>query len=295
MRRAQLVMREHQVRPARLDVEHRAEVLGRDRRALDVPARPPGAELRVPGRLPRPGAEPDQRVQRILLPRPARVTAALRGQLDHGRRSEPGHRAEGRVGRPGKVHVAVQVIERAMASQGLVEPLDDAQRLNRPDQAGRGQDPQRRHVPAVPVDLAPGQVLPVFAVPGRPFQQRVIDIGDVLHVADLVTGITPGADQQVPGDVGRRVPDMRGVIGSYPACVQGRGTPGRGHGELAAGRIGNPHLRAAPGQVGNACGAPGFHERQATESSARRRRRPVRPARRHRPGRAAAARSRAGP
>ncbi len=45
---------------------------------------------------------------------------------------------------------------------------------------------QRLHVFAVPLCLPAGQLAPVLAVPVGPFQQRVIDVGDVLHVDDGV-------------------------------------------------------------------------------------------------------------
>ena len=100
VRRAHLVVREHQVAAARLHVEGRAEVLGGDRRALHVPAGPPGPEARLPGRLARPLRPPDERVERVLLAWPVRVAAALGGQLGHlrdgqpGRGARPGQRAE---------------------------------------------------------------------------------------------------------------------------------------------------------------------------------------------------------
>ena len=74
------MMREHQVRAACLDIEDRAEVLGGDRGALDVPAGPAAPERRVPGRLAGPFGAPDQAVKRVLLPRPAGIAAALGGE-----------------------------------------------------------------------------------------------------------------------------------------------------------------------------------------------------------------------
>src|SRR5207302_5175554 len=46
-----LVVREHQVEPAAVDLERRAEELLRHRRALDVPAGPASAPRRVPPRV----------------------------------------------------------------------------------------------------------------------------------------------------------------------------------------------------------------------------------------------------
>src|ERR1700722_18943814 len=69
-------MREHQVPTPSLHVERVAQIVGRDRGALHVPARPAGAERRRPRRLTGPLGQPDHRVQRVLLPRPTRIAAA---------------------------------------------------------------------------------------------------------------------------------------------------------------------------------------------------------------------------
>ena len=194
MRRAQLVVREHQVRTARLHVEGGAQVIGGDRGALDVPAGPAAAEPRVPGGLAGAFGAPDQGVQRVLLPRPAGVAAALRGQVGHlggvvpRRGARPGQRAELRVGRLGEVQVLVHVVQRAPVRHPGGEPLDDRQCLDRPDQVGGRQDAQRLHVGAVALDLAAGQFAPVLAVARGPFQQRIVDVGDVLHVDHGVPG-----------------------------------------------------------------------------------------------------------
>ena len=186
------MVREHQVRAARLDVEGVAQVLGGDRRALDVPAGPAAPEPGVPGRLAGPFRPPDQDVERILLAGAVRVAAALGGEFGHlGRavpagRARPGQRAEPGVRRLGEVDVLVHVVQGAPVGHPGAEPLDDGQRLDRADQVGRRQDAQRLHVLAVPLGLAAGQLAPVLAVPVGPLQQRVIDVGDVLHVDDGV-------------------------------------------------------------------------------------------------------------
>ena len=77
VRGAHLVVREDQVAPAGLHVESRPEVFDGDRGALHVPARPAAAEARVPGGFARPLRPPDERIERVLLPWPLRVAAAL--------------------------------------------------------------------------------------------------------------------------------------------------------------------------------------------------------------------------
>ena len=188
------MVREHQVRATRLDVEGAAQVFGGDRRALDVPAGPAAPEPGVPGGLAGPFRPPDQDIERILLAGPVRVAAALGGEFGHlggavtAGGAGPGQGAEPRICRLGEVDVLVHVVQGAPVGHPGVEPLDDGQRLNRADQVGRRQDAQRLHVLAVPLGLAAGQFAPVLAVPVGPLEQRVIDVGHVLHVDDGVAG-----------------------------------------------------------------------------------------------------------
>ena len=74
-----LVVREHEVVAAAVDVEALAEDLERHRRALDVPARPARAPRRVPGRLARLRRLPQREVDRAALRarRPRRARRAL--------------------------------------------------------------------------------------------------------------------------------------------------------------------------------------------------------------------------
>jgi len=122
-----------------LDIEDRAEVLGGDRGAFDMPAGPAAAERRVPGRLAGPFRPPDQAIERILLPRPVRIAAALRGELGHLHRTEFAGRAgsrqqtEPRVCRLREVDILIDVVQGTPVRHLGAEPLDDGQRLNRPD------------------------------------------------------------------------------------------------------------------------------------------------------------------
>ena len=56
-------------------------------------------------------------------------------------------------------------------------------------------------------------------VAGRPFQQGIVDVGDVLHVAHGVTGGQPEAMDRVEEYVGGRMADMGGVVRRYSADV----------------------------------------------------------------------------
>ena len=70
LRQLVLVMREHQIEPAAVDLEHGPEKLLRHHRALDVPARAAAAPGRLPpGVLARLVGLPEREVARILLAR----------------------------------------------------------------------------------------------------------------------------------------------------------------------------------------------------------------------------------
>ena len=55
------------------------------------------------------------------------------------------------------------------------------------------------------------------------FQQRVIDVGDVLNIDDIVPGVSKGAVEEVKADVGCRMAEMSGVVGCDAADVHPRG------------------------------------------------------------------------
>ena len=79
---------------------------------------------------------------------------------------------------------------------------------------------------------AVGQLAPVAPVAGGPLEQRVVDVGDVLHVVHLVAGVAQRPPQEVEGDVGGRVAEVGGVVGGDAADVEPRDRPGvdRAHG-----------------------------------------------------------------
>src|SRR5260370_42651963 len=78
----------------RLELEGLAEVMSRDGRALDMPAGPTGPEVRRPGRLAVPLPQPHQRIHRILLTGPGRVSPILRTHPDHRLGVRAGNTAE---------------------------------------------------------------------------------------------------------------------------------------------------------------------------------------------------------
>ena len=181
---------------------------------------PARAERAVPRRLPRPLAAPDDAVERVLLAFSLGIAAALGEEPEHRLAVVAGLVAERRVGRDRVVEVVLDLVDRA----GGLEPLDqrdhERDRLHRADERVGRQHPQRLHVLAEQLGLALGELDPVDADLGRPLQQRVVDVGDVLDVADRVPGRPPGPVEQVEGDVGVGVAEVRRVVGRDAADVE---------------------------------------------------------------------------
>ena len=97
---------------------------------------------------------------------------------------------------------------------------DLGHRLDDPDERVGRDHGEGRHVLAEEVDLGGGELAPVLAVAGRPLEQRVVDVGDVLHVVDPVAGVAQGAADEVEGDVRRGVAEVGRVVGRDAADVQ---------------------------------------------------------------------------
>ena len=96
-------------------------------------------------------------------------------------------------------------------------------RLHRTDVVSRWDHIESRHVFAKYFSLALGYRSPIFTKSNGSFKKRVVDVGDVLHVLDIMTAIAPTALQHIKGDVSRRMPNMCRVIRGDPADVHGRG------------------------------------------------------------------------
>ncbi len=91
--------------------------------------------------------------------------------------------------------------------------------LDGADVVVRSQDVQGFHVRLEEFDLAGGQVTPVHAGGRCAFQQRIIDVGDVLDVGDLLAAVPPGPVQQVKGDVAGGMAHVGGVVRGDSADV----------------------------------------------------------------------------
>ena len=260
---AHLVVREDQVAAAGLDVEGRAEVFQGHGGALDVPPRPAPPEGAVPGRLAGTLAPPHDTVEGVALALALGVAAALAEDLEHPVARPAGHLAEGGVGGDREVEVVVDAVGRA----GRVEPLDqrhhERDRLDGADEVGRRDDPQGRHVLAEQLGLPLGQLHPVDVHLRGPLEQRVVDVGDVLDVGDLVAGVDPRPVQEVEGDVRRGVAHVGGVVGRDPADVEpGRALArilGTGGHDLAGGGVVEAHGRTHHVETRDVGSRPGAH------------------------------------
>ena len=189
-----------------MDVERRAEVLVRHRRALQVPAgtaRPPRGR---PGRLARLGRLPQREVARVALGvatssrrpaasrrgagRTARRTAATTGRRSR-RRRRPRRRGRASISRcissiiSGTWPVARGSTVRRQAAERRRRPQVNARSLRW--RAARTGCPRR---PRLGDDL-------------------VVDVGDVADERDVVAAVGEPAAQDVEDDAGADVPDVR--------------------------------------------------------------------------------------
>jgi hypothetical protein len=73
---------------------------------------------------------------------------------------------------------------------------------------------------------------PVLAVAFGAFQQGLVDVGDVLHVPNRVSGVPPHPVDQVEGDAGRRVAHVCRVVGGDATDVHAGHLTGGGGADL---------------------------------------------------------------
>ena len=267
---------EGQVAAATLDVELHPQSVAGDRRALDVPpgsARPPGGG---PRRLAGTIDAPQQRIQRVFLAGSVGVATAL---------GEGGGHLVVVVARlvPELLGRAVAVVDVGVAVDGGVDAVgvttleelghhlhDLVDGLGGRDVVTRREDPERLHVLAEPVGLAVPQLLPVDAVTLGPLEQRVVDIGGVLDVVDLVPGVEQLTVDEVEREIGGRVTEMGGVVRGDPADVHACDGPRRHLAGLPAGRVEQPQGGAVAGDRGDDRRGPRVHAAESRDHAVRR-------------------------
>ena len=210
-----LVVREHQILAAGVDVEGLAEVAGAHRGALDVPAGATGAPRRRPRRLAGLGALPQREVERAAL---AIVDGDAGASLEiiEGLLRQLAVAGEGR---DLEVHVAVDRVGLAALDQarGDLDDLIDVRRHPRLD-VGR-QHAEHPHVGVVQIGVAVGVGQPVDARRRRRGEDLVLDVGDVADERHLVAEEHQRAADQIEADRRVGVADVRRRVGRGPAEV----------------------------------------------------------------------------
>ena len=212
-----LVVREHEVDAAAVDVEHLAQMLPAHRRALDVPARPAASPRALPaGKLRRRGL-PQHEVGGVLLV--GRDLDARAG--DHFVERAPGEFAVTRH----RGHMEQHVPVRHIGVAGGDEALDDldhlADVLGRPRLDVRRQHAQRRDVGVELRQRALGQVADRNAFLSRAGVDLVVHVGDVAHIPDMILPVTMAQEpvQHVEHDDGPRIADVGVVVDGGAADV----------------------------------------------------------------------------
>ena len=243
------MVREDQVAAAALDVDRRAEVVERDRGALDVPAGPAGRTASP--RPARPGAPParagsragpscragrGRRRARRTARASSRGRAGDRGRSPGRRRPRSRGRRRRRTPRPGPAGV-----RSARRRAGSPRP----RRRSASGGSTRSAAMSSRNS-SVSRSASSRQSTPVAAAA---LEQRVVDVGDVLDVAHLVAGVAPGPVEQVEGDVGGRVAEVGGVVRRDAADVHPGDRAGVGRQDATAGGVADPSGGPVPGRA----------------------------------------------
>ncbi len=176
-----LVMREHQVAAAAVNVDARSEEPQRHGTAFDVPAGPSRSERRVPHRLVGFRRLPQHEVERVALAGVVGGSAPLGCQGPHLLLVETAQSPELRPGghiEPGGAVAAVGVASGdKLLDEGdhLVSPVGG------PRLGGRRASVERVHVVVEPSGLRRGELQEVDAQLAGFGQDRVVHVGDVAH------------------------------------------------------------------------------------------------------------------
>ena len=215
-----LVVGEDEVVTPSVDIQRRAQLGGREHRALDVPTgtpRPPG---RRPARLAAPRWLPEDEVERSPLARVVRVGAALSREAQHLLRAEPGE-----VPVPGQLgDLEIDPAVHRVGHAGIRDPRDPVNHGGNV-LAGIGrrihrQDVDGAHVPVEVADHLVGQLPPADAAGRRHPHHVVIHVGDVADAAHRLTEAAKPPGQHVEGVVGEGVTEVAPVIGGDAADVE---------------------------------------------------------------------------
>ncbi len=215
-----LVVREHEIDAAAVDVEGLAEMLPRHRRAFDVPARParrPDAGGDGHAGSPRLRRLPQHEIHRVALVG-RDVDARAR---DHLVERTLGELAVVLHRRHAEQHVLVGHVGVVRGDQPLDQRLHLLDVLGRARLDVRRQAAERRDVLLeIPVGLF-GQVADGDAALGRTRVDLVVDVGDVADVSDVRLAVEMAQQpvQHVEHDHRPRIADMGEVVDRRPAHI----------------------------------------------------------------------------
>ena len=213
-----LVVREDQVDAAGVDVERRAEVLHRHRRALDVPARPAGPDRPSPTTA-RPASGPSRARSRGRRPC-AYSSASTRSPTRICSGSSRGELAVGRPrGDPEEDRAVVGPVGVALLEERLDERDHLVDVLGRPRQDVRRRHPQGSRVVQEPREPAVGELVDPDSRRRRAPDDLVVDVGDVHDPRDAQAAVAEVADEQVGVEEAPEVADVGRAVDRRPAAV----------------------------------------------------------------------------
>src|SRR5260221_3508391 len=212
-----LVMRKDEVHAAGMDVERRAEVGHAHRRALDVPARAPGTDLRRPRRFARFGPLPQREVSNVVLAVLVRFDAFPHPEAF---RVEPG---EATVCRPRGDPEEDRTILRPVGMAAFEERRDEVGHLldvlGRPRQdVGHGHA-QGHGIGQEAFEVSVGQGADRFAGGCRSTNDLVVDIGDVEDPGDIDSAPSKVPNQEVREQERAEIADVDRGVDGRPARV----------------------------------------------------------------------------
>ena len=212
LRRLALVVREHEVAAAAVDVDRLAELAQHQRRALDVPARPSRPPTRLPRRLVGQRRLPQHEVERVPLVRVLGLPPCSAASSSMRARSKPLTAPNAAKRRHAEVDRAARLVGEAALERGADQRQDLGDGRRRPRLGVHRQQVEQAHLGVEARHLLGRQVEVVHAeLPGLA-QDVVVDVGDVAHAPRLVPGVLQAPLQHVEVEVDGGVPEVRRVV-----------------------------------------------------------------------------------
>ena len=229
-------MREDQIATAALNIKTEPDAAQRNCGAFDMPTRPARSERGGPTRFTRPLSPPQQRIQWLGFAGSLRVSSAFGEEPSHRVMVVVGFIAELICGIGAEVNIGVIGVLDDIGRTGSEKLFDHLDHLvdclGSSDVILRRMHSQCGHIVAEQLGLRCAQFTPVDPVAGGPFEEWIIDVGDVLDVVHPVAVVQPDPVDEIECQIGGSVTQMGRVVGRDSADVHRRGVP----------RCGGPHL-----------------------------------------------------